>query len=492
MMPIILIGHMALRTILPALLHANLQRDQVEGFAWGFEHQWGYAKHPPLWAWMLEATVPLTGAPSAWAAYALGAGSGAAALFILFILARRFATPAGAVAATLAMEGILYLNFRTVDFNANVVLLPFWALAGLFVYRAISLGRLSDWIGLGLAVALGLYGKYATFILIVVIGLFLLIDPVARRHLKTRGPWVAALTALVTLTPHLLWLVDHGAGPMGYAMARTGQTAGLISHFSEPILFTVKQVPEVLGFLILSAILISGPKGHDRIVALVETITGVQRRLILCLAVGPMALTILICAVLGRPFVAAWALPMFLFWGPALVVLAPRVRAAAMVRFLWAVPAVCAVCVISFVVYYGVLPDLRHKAGKTQFPGRGLALAVTQAWAKAVPDQGPPALIAGPIYVAGNAALYIAQKDPKARPHVLIDGDFNQSPWMTPADVARKGLVMVWLDEGRGAPDYLARFPGAEMIDIPPIPFERVSGVQPLRIGLAVVRPTAP
>lgn len=507
--PAILVAHGLLWTLLPALLHANLQRDQIEGFAWGLEWQWGYAKHPPLWAWALEATTLLTGRPSALAAYALGAGCGVAALALVWRLTRAVANPWGGLVAVLALEGVLYLNFRTVDFNANVVLLPAWAAAGLFFRQALVRDRLGDWIGLGLALALGLYGKYATLILVAVLGLFLLADARGRARLARPGPWIGVLVALAALAPHLAWLARHGLAPIAYALARTespgpgaGAGAGVLAHLTEPALFLAKQAPEILGFAVLALILTraAGPRDMTLVDPPADPgargLAALDRAILRTLALGPIALTAILCAGMGRPFVAAWALPMFCFLGPWLVIETGSVSRAGLARFLKAAPALAALLVASFTLYYGFLPDWRHKPSKTQFPGEALAQAVIAGWTARFPG-APLTYVAGPIYVAGNVAFHGARAVPPVRPHVVIDGDPGVSPWIDVKDLARRGAVLVWLDEGGSEAGtkvrdaLLARFPGAEPQEPLRLAFARSRDLPPLGLGWALVPPGA-
>ena len=493
LVPVLLIAHFIVWTLLPYFLHPNLQRDQIEGFAWGFEWQWGYAKHPPLWAWMLEATTFLTGTPQALSAYALGSASGVGALYCIWRLGQRLASPVGAAIAVLSLEGVLYLNFRTVDFNANVVLLPAWAAAGLFLHRALIDDRWRDWIGLGLILALGLYGKYATGVLILAIAGFIFMDPQARRYLTQPKLWAGVVTGLCVLAPHLFWLTQHGLQPVDYAMARTGQTASLISHITQPVIFLFKQVPEILGLLILAALLRGRDNTGLRYVlwqpGLAPSTALMERRMILMLALGPLAITSLICGVLGRPFVAAWGLPMFCYSGLLLVMLLAQVRLPALVRFARGLTVVIAVIIASFSFYYGLLPDLRHRPSKTQFPGSALAQMVVADW-QALAGNAPLSIVAGPIYVAGNAAFHLSQMG-LIRPHVLIDGDRAQSPWIRVDMIQSQGLVFVWLDEGQGPPAGLAQYPQARIMPSRPLAFAGSPSLAPLMIGMAIVPPVS-
>ena len=70
--------------------------------------------------------------------------------------------------------------------------LPFWAFTGLFFYRAVTRGRRSTGSWPGSCWPGAFWSKYAAFALAATLGLFLLIDPIARRAWRTPGPYLMA------------------------------------------------------------------------------------------------------------------------------------------------------------------------------------------------------------------------------------------------------------------------------------------------------------
>jgi hypothetical protein len=66
-------------------------------------------------------------------------------------------------------------------------------------------------------------------------GLFMLLDPDARKALARPGPWIALATALVVMAPHLVWLVDNDFLPFAYADMRAAPARGLLDHVLRPL-----------------------------------------------------------------------------------------------------------------------------------------------------------------------------------------------------------------------------------------------------------------
>ena len=135
--------HLVVWTLVPALISANLQLDLVEGLALGKEWQLGYWKHPPLPWWVTDLAYRLTGQIDA--VYILGPLAAAICLYAVWLLAREVAGETKALIAVAALAAIHYYNISVVKFAHDQMQLPFWALTGLFFWRAIVRGRTTDW-----------------------------------------------------------------------------------------------------------------------------------------------------------------------------------------------------------------------------------------------------------------------------------------------------------------------------------------------------------
>src|ERR1043165_9272457 len=194
--------HAAVWTALPTLLYPNLPLDLIEALVYGREWQLGYDKLPPLPWWLVEIVYRTVGYDFAY--YLLAQLAVVAALALIWTMARPLGGPAGALVAVLIVDGLHYLNYTAAKFNHDVIQLPFWALAGFALHRALRGRQIVDWLLLGLAIGLSLWAKYFVAVLATPIALFLLIDKDARKAWATPGPYVAAATALITAAPHLV------------------------------------------------------------------------------------------------------------------------------------------------------------------------------------------------------------------------------------------------------------------------------------------------
>src|SRR5262249_55148429 len=198
--------HAALWTALPSALYPNLPLDLIEALTYGREWQFGYDKLPPLPWWTIEIAYRAFGGIDA-AYYLVSQITVLAAFAVVWMLARRLVSPAGALAAVLIVDGLHYFNFTAPKLNHDVIQLPFWALAGVAFPGGLRTGRMRDWCLLGIAGGIAVWAKYFVVVLAVPLALFLVLDRDARPALRTAGPYVAALIALAIAAPHLVWLV---------------------------------------------------------------------------------------------------------------------------------------------------------------------------------------------------------------------------------------------------------------------------------------------
>ena len=249
--------HAAVWTALPSLLYPNLPLDLIEALIYGREWQLGYDKLPPLPWWLVEIAYRLVGHDFAY--YLLAQVAVVAALAVVWLAARPLAGPLGALVAVLIVDGLHYLNYTSAKFNHDVIQLPFWALAGFAFHRALRGRETADWLLLGLAVGLSLWAKYFVAVLAIPLALFVLIDRDARKTLATPGPYIAMAAALITMAPHLVWLVQNDFLPFAYAEHRALPSRGLIDHVWHPLQFAVSQL-----FFLVPSLLIAAPLFYPR------------------------------------------------------------------------------------------------------------------------------------------------------------------------------------------------------------------------------------
>ncbi len=430
---IVLGAHLLVWFLLPFLISANLELDLAEDLALGKEWQLGYWKHPPLPWWLADLGYRLTGQIAS--VYLLGPLAVIGCFIAVYLLARDVAGPAQALIATLSLVGIHYYNYSAVKFAHDQMQLPFWALTALFFYRGLARGRALDWILAGAMLALAFWSKYAAFALAASLGLFLLIDPVARRTLRTPGPWLMAAAFLVVIAPNAIWLVKSGFLPFDYVTERA-RTAGRWYHyFTYPIGWMAAQAFFIHPTLILLALVLF-PRLQPQ--QPLSPKAAFARRYVTLLAFGPFVVVTLAAAATGRKPVTMWGYPLWsflplaaiLWFGPVVNALRLRIFAAGFVFLFLLGPSV-------MIGSYLYEQHWRPRPKATNFPGKTLADTLTREWrAKTGTNLH---YVAGTEFAANNVAVYSPDK-----PHVLPHGQPRISPWVDMDDLRKRGVLIVW------------------------------------------------
>ena len=426
--------------------------DNVEQLTWVRSLQWGYHKHPPLPTWLIWPAVQIFGL-QAWVAAGMGTALHLTALWLWWDLLRRMA---GDRLAWIALAGalcIVHHSARLHHYNHNVVMLLASVAAAWCLWRAWHEGRWRWWLGMGLAIGLGLLAKYqmaATVLaLLGFVALSLRDSPPDRIRRHRLGLALSLTTAAALLLPHLAWLLAHPANPLSYAADST-----LAADLNFASRWTAWGV--WLGDLILKssgAVLVVGGLtawsaglAWRRGIAVTGVTTdtsaaaadALARRLALCLFCAPLLLIaamVLIGGAAVRPHwattIALWALPWALL---------------AIDRRRWAPAPVGVVlgCVL-FVQALLVAQHLRSEsAGARAQREARWGQPMAQRWAPAVAEaarrelRGDIRLVIGPDTVASAFALAVEE-----RPYVLLDGRADISPWVPPGLMDRCGVLFV-------------------------------------------------
>src|SRR5262245_38221051 len=183
--------------------------DEAQYWAWSRELAFGYFSKPPLLAWAIAAAEHLCGSSEACIrspAPILYLGTS----LVVYAVARHLYDAQVAFFAALSTALATGVVFSAQIISTDVPLLFFWALALLAYVKLLTKVEWRWALVLGLAIGLGLLAKYAMIYFVAGIALAAWLDPDARRLLRTRELWLAALIAAVIVLPNILWNLNNG------------------------------------------------------------------------------------------------------------------------------------------------------------------------------------------------------------------------------------------------------------------------------------------
>ena len=170
------ISHFLLWVLIPTFTNTNLPLDTIEALAWGSNLEWGFDKHPPMSAVMVELVYFIFG-NNDWAYYMLSQIFVLSAIFVVWTFAKEFLkSEIYAFISVLMLSGIYFFNFTTPEFNVNVCQLPFWALTVLYSWKSLNEKKITNWFFLGIFAAFGFLSKYIFIFLLLSLVMFYLFN----------------------------------------------------------------------------------------------------------------------------------------------------------------------------------------------------------------------------------------------------------------------------------------------------------------------------
>jgi 4-amino-4-deoxy-L-arabinose transferase-like glycosyltransferase len=227
----------------------DVHMDVAEAFAWGQKFQLGYGKHPPLSGWIAGAWFTFFPVQD-WATYALAMTTLGIGLIVCWLIAIRVVDYRRAFLAVVMLAIYPIFNFKGFKYNPDLLQLVTLPLVVLAYLNAFEKRSWLSGVLLGLAGALALMTKYWVLNMIGAIGLAALIHPDRMRFLLSPAPWVAIVTLVVAMIPHLIWLKQVDFVPLTYA----GDVYGL-SDRAESARLVLGYVGHNLALLALPVVL---------------------------------------------------------------------------------------------------------------------------------------------------------------------------------------------------------------------------------------------
>ncbi|MDD5034640.1 MAG: glycosyltransferase family 39 protein [Methylococcaceae bacterium] len=429
------LAHMAIWTLLPALMYHNPPKDTLEGITWGNMWLLGYDKHPFLAPWLSAWVSDLFGVVG-WPIYLLDQLSVGLCFWAVWRVARSILEPRQALIAVAMLEGIHYYHFSSIPFNPNVAMLPTWALTCLTFYRALLDQSLRGWLLVGLCAGIAAMAKYEAAILFLVLFGLTVSTEEGRRSFRTPAFYLGILLAVAVVSPHFYWLAQHGFTPFHYALGNmeleqgghspTGKHSGYT-----PLLFLLDQARTLLPMFLLYLPFF---KWKNR----GWTIAGFDRHFLQWLAFGPLTATLLIAVFSGANLISRWAFPFFSFAGVALVAYFRPEITTLRLKIFFAVILSLTLSIgggmywMIFVRphYTGVAPY------SITYPSPEMAERITREWRERYGR--PLKYVAGDRWVISGICAFSPDK-----PIPYFNWKPRENPWLEESALRREGAVMV-------------------------------------------------
>ncbi len=394
---IFILSHLIIWTAVPSFTNINLPLDTIEALAWGSNLSWGYLKHPPVSAFMVEVIYNFFGNQD-WAFYLLSQ------LFVLiaFIYVWKFSNlifknKLYSLCSIFLLEGIYFYNFTSPEFNVNVCQLPFWALVVFYSWRSINYEKVSDLILMGIFMSLGFLTKYLFIYLILAIKIIFII-----RIFKTKifnfKLLIPGIIFIIFLTPHLIWLLQNNFITLTYALDRTGmEEAGFINYIFNPFIFLIKQISILIPVIIMLFAFVRIKK-----INLKSLKKGTN--FLLLINILPVLLIFFTSVISGAKIRTMWMTPFYLFLGVLLVqIFKEHLNKVNFKKFL-----------VTFTLFFILSPvsysyiSISNKFKRTDYPGKEISDLVQRRWDKNFSNN--ISIVVGDEWYAGNLSYHLKSR----------------------------------------------------------------------------------
>ncbi|GLH81622.1 membrane protein [Bradyrhizobium sp. SSBR45G] len=292
-----------------AYMGGDLHQDVIETWSLGRSFDWGSTKHPPLMGWAARAwttVFPLTN----WSFNLLALTNAAVGLWAIDRITRRFAHGDKRIVVLLLLMLLPIYQLHAQRFNANAVLLSSWPLATWCFLRSFETRQFGWAIAAGLTAALAMLGKYYSIFLIAGFAIAALCHSERRAYFTSWAPWIAAVSGLVALVPHLYWLATTGAQPFSHAIQHhVGKTTGAALVEGGGFLLAMAGIAGIPGLIWLA---MTRPRPGRVLNDALSLDSGLQ--LLAMIGIGTVTLPAWVSAIFGTDMPPLWGLQgVFLF-----------------------------------------------------------------------------------------------------------------------------------------------------------------------------------
>ena len=385
--------HLTVWTLIPTFSNVNLPLDTIEHLAWASNLDWGFNKHPPLVAFVLEFFFQIFGSQD-WAYYFLSQIFVISTFFIVWIFSKEFfQNQTYCLISIFLLEGIYFYNFTTPEFNVNVCQLPFWALSVLYAWKGFKDNKILDWLLFGLFAALGVLSKYLFIYLLAAMDVFLCYMIIKKKvNFKSL---ISLISFFLILLPHLIWLTENDYITITYGLHRTGTgNQNFLDHFLHPVIFLAKQIGILMPFFVMFLFLLSKFKTKFNFK---------DQKLLFLLSINilPIVLIFLTSLIMGVKIRTMWMTPFYLFFGVLFVYLfQKKINLKKINKF---IIVFLFLFILSPVTYLYI--SISEKDKRTDYPGKEIARLVQNKWDNNFRNEIK--IVIGDEWSAGNLSYHL-------------------------------------------------------------------------------------
>ncbi|MDR1009277.1 MAG: glycosyltransferase family 39 protein, partial [Rickettsiales bacterium] len=243
---------LAIYTVLPMFARDCIPHDMIENLYWGKEMQFGYDKHPFLFAWISYGFFRLFGnVPESM--YLLTQLNMALGMFFIYKIGRMFlGSRDKALMSLLLFSSTLIVSLGNQKLNANTILISLLPMAFYLFARFAERPTIANSALFGASCGLAVMGKYFAALPIFAFAAVYFCKKSNRQSFSTIYPYIAVLSFLAIVSWNFIWLWQHDFVSFQYAFDKAAGTPdALEGRVKYPLQYLLGQVVTVLPALLI-------------------------------------------------------------------------------------------------------------------------------------------------------------------------------------------------------------------------------------------------
>ena len=367
-----LFSHVILWTFVPSLSNTNLPLDTIEALAWGSNLDWGFDKHPPFSAFIVNL-IYIVFKSNDWAYYFLSQICVILSFYFVWELSKDFfSDKIFPLLSILILETIVFFNYTTPEFNVYVCQLPLKAALIYFFWKGSNNIKLKYWIYIGILSALGILTHYSFIFIILSLFIYFLI--ILKKNKKMIKYFILSFFIfLIILIPHIIWLVDNNFITIDYALNRSDvANKNLFDHILNPIFLILKQLGMLFLFFITFLSILTIKKFKK-----ISLNTKDKKKLfLLSISILPILIVFTVSLVSGAKIRTMWLSSFYLFFGVLFFYFFKNyINIQKTKNFIF---IVCFLFLLSPITYIYI--SISNDAKRTDFPGKEISRLVQNKW----------------------------------------------------------------------------------------------------------------
>jgi len=190
----------------------------------------GYVDQPPLSIFILASVRQLLG-DSIFAIRLVPAIASAMSVTVLCVLVRKMGGgQAAMVVASLCFLASPQLLGSQSYYSMNSLDILFWLLAAHALLHLVEVPSLSAWLWLGSVLGMGLLNKTSVLWLAAGVATAIILTGL-RAHLRSPGPYLAGLIALLMFSPFVIWNLQHDFAHLEFMRNATAEKYSSLTRF---------------------------------------------------------------------------------------------------------------------------------------------------------------------------------------------------------------------------------------------------------------------